>query len=174
MPITVTTDYSKDTVSRFVSFNTFRKKGLLIMIFLLWLAALGVSAFPLISGSFNLISTFVLILLVVLGIAGAVWLLVFPQRDVDKNKKLCSVRNTYIFADDKFMVTVRLNENEQTTQYAYSDIEAVYETVEFMYIYLESSEPYIIDKNFASQKDIDGIKALLKNKAFDKKLKFKK
>lgn len=70
-----------------------------------------------------------------------------PKSFIKASKEIIGARNDFVFEDENFNVTSASAEKKGESVYSYEDINRVYETDGYFYIYVSKRKALIVDKN---------------------------
>lgn len=153
MNIKASSKYDWETIKKFNRFHCLAKNKAL-NIALLVLDIVCISLFVLVCLwdllDFELVMTYVLVVFVNVMLAFVFFVL--PKIQYNQNKMLHGVINNIEFEENEMSLTQSGDNTNSITKIKYGAIWRVYETKDFIYIYVNSRQAYIVDKS----KVVDG------------------
>ena len=148
MKIEATSKYDWETVKRFNKFHNFTKSKALNIVVIL-MDALSLLGFLIIWTSrlltFELIMIYVVLLFANFMIVFTGFIL--PKIQYKQNKLLHGVVNKFTFENNKILIEQCGENTSATVTVSYGAIWRVYETKEYIYIYLNSRQAHTVDKS---------------------------
>lgn len=148
MEIRASSKYDWETIKQFNKFHNFTKAKVLnvvvivtdVICALLFLLALSIDILD-----FELMMLYVLILFLNLVLVFARFVL--PKIQYKQNKLLHGVENKITFEEDQMLIEQHGENTNATATMKYDAIWKVYEAKEYIYIYVNSRQAYIVDKS---------------------------
>lgn len=154
MEITATSKYDWETIKKFNNFHNFKRSGILnalhIIIIVCFLIGLIDIVMSLIFGYFDseTLSRFITLILVTFIMILIYFIL--PKIMFKKNKVGKDAENRFVFKEETFEIEGGNGNASGKSEIKYSVIHKIYETKEFMYIYINSRQAYVVDKETVS------------------------
>ena len=176
MEITAFTVYDWKTVKKFNHFhnfkkNKFKKASLPIILIALVISFLGFLVCYLLDG---IDST--LITLLIVEIVGALILLfswfIMPIISFNINKLAKNSKNEFVFKEETLVASGKTDDMSGSTEINYKKLDCIYETNEYLYVYINKNQAFIVEKASVSGGSLEELRTHLIDKMKNGKYRF--
>ena len=162
MEITAFAKYDWKTIKKFNHFHNFKKNKLkraTVPILLITLA-INISGFAVcfFLDEFDSTLTTLLIIEVLLVLLLLFSWFIMPRINFNLNKIAKNNRNEYIFKDETFSVSCESNGMSGNSEIKYKNVRCFYETKEYIYVYINMNQAFIVDKSSFTEGSIEELR----------------
>lgn len=166
MEIRVDTVYDEKTIKDFIAFSFYKGKNYktrrrtlffvwpVLMLLLLTLFVLTVATDTVGEMRWTLVQLFFLCLLAWVGMS-----YLLPAFLFNRSKKLVGTENTFVFYQDEFLLSSESPMFQGNSKMKYSAMHKVYETQNYMYLFLTSAQAYLLDKSKLASETVEELRA---------------
>lgn len=174
MEIKASSKYDWETFKSFYVFSLSKKHRwpsiVLVVVFLLLLA---MYVFEAVNGTFSADLLPSMAMFITLYIAMGFVRFVLPKIQYNKNKLIHGIENIITFGEQKFEINQNGDNATGTASISYDAIQKIYETKEYIYIYISLQQAHIVDKATITGGSLNDLRALLSNAVGMSKYKLK-
>ncbi len=174
MKIKASSKYDWETIKKFYAFSFSKKQRwpniVLVVLFLLLFAMYTLEA---VNGTFSmdLLPSMIMFIFVYLFMGFVRFIL--PRILYNKNKLIHGVENIITFNEQDFEIKQDGDNAKGTAAINYSAVQRIYETKEYIYIYISPQQAHIVDKSTVTGGSLTDLRILLVSKIGTNKYKIK-
>ena len=168
MDIKATTIYNEKTIKDFIAFSFYKGKNYKTrrrIYFFLWpvlmLLLLGLIVFDVVTDTvgemrWTVVPLFFFCLFVWVGMS-----YLLPSILFNRSKKLLGIENTFVFYEDEFLMSSESPLFQGNSRMKYSAMHKVYETENYIYLFLTSVQAYLLDKGKIAGETVEELRGLI-------------
>ena len=168
MEIKVTTVYDEKTIKDYITFSLHKGRNYKTrqrIFFFVWpvlmLLLLGVIVLAAVTDTVSEMPGTVIPLFFFCLLAWVGFSYLLPSFSFSRAKKLLGMENTYVFYEDEFLVSSESPLLQGNSKMKYSAMHKVYETGNYMYLFITSAQAYLLDKTKIAGETAAELTALL-------------
>ena len=177
MEIKASSKYNWETYKKFNNFHNFKRsvfqKVLNIIVLACTAILLVCDAVLLILGAFDAEMLGANMCIVYVALLYLLAYVILPRLNFKKSKILIDSENSFVFKEDSFEEQSENKQGKSQSEIKYSAIYKIYETGEFIYIYISHISAHIIEKSTIAESELNTLRGVLLNGVGTKKYIFK-
>jgi hypothetical protein len=162
------TVYDEKTIKDFIAFSSYKGRNYKIrrrifsyvwpVLMLLLLGQIVLAAVTDMVGELQgtLIPLFLLCLFAWVGMS-----YLLPSFLFNRSKKLLGIENTFVFCEDEFLLSSESPLFQGNSKMKYSAMHKVYETENYLYLFLTSAQAYLLDKSKIASETADELRGII-------------
>lgn len=175
MEITAFAKYDWKTIKKFNHFHNFKKNKLKratvpILLFALAISLLGFAVCFFLDEFDSTLTTLLIIEVLLVLLLLFRWF-IMPRINFNLNKIAKNNTNEYIFKDETFSVSCESNGMSGNSEIKYKNIRCFYETKEYIYVYINMNQAFIVEKDSISSENFEALRTHLLETMENKKYK---
>lgn len=176
MEITAFGIYDWKTIKKYHHFHNFKRNKLKkasvpIVLIALIISFLGFLVCYILDGLDSTLITLLIVEIIAAFLLFFTWF-IMPRISFNLNKLAKNNKNEYVFKDETFIAACKAKDISGSTEISYKKLNSIYETEDFLYIYISMNQAFIVEKASVSGGSLEELRTHLINNMKTGKYRF--